>query len=273
MSPEQVRGKELDARTDLFSFGAVLYEMATGRQAFSGNTSGVIFNSILEKSPPSAARLNPELSPRLEEIIAKALEKDREVRYQHAGDIRADLNRLRRDTSSGTTPLHAVRSTPWWRRKSVGLTAAVFALAVGLSVARYLSSGSQPIGSVAVLPFTGSGSDPNAEFMGDGITEGVTDTLSQMPNLKVLSSSSVFRYKGRDNDPQKAGRDLKVDAILTGRIVQRGDTVAVNAELVKVADGTQIWGERYSEKLADIAALQQEIAADISGRAIPAYKY
>jgi serine/threonine protein kinase len=268
MSPEQVRGKELDARTDLFSFGAVLYEMATGRQAFPGNTSGVIFNSILEKSPASAARLNPDLSPRLEEIIAKALEKDREVRYQHAGDIRADLNRLRRDTTSGTTALRAVQPTvPWWRRKSVGLTAAaVFVLAVGLGVARYLSSPSQSIASVAVLPFTGSGSDSNAEFMGDGITEGVTDTLSQMSNLKVLSSSSVFRYKGRDNDPQKAGRDLKVDAILTGRIVQRGDTVAVNAELVKVADGTQIWGERYSEKLADIAALQQQIVADISGK-------
>src|SRR6266852_2602634 len=122
MSPEQVAGKELDARTDLFSFGAVLYEMATGRQAFPGNTSGVIFHSILEKSPAAASRVNPELSAKLEEIIGKALEKDREVRYQHAADIRADIKRLKRDTSSGTTALNvALPTVPWWRGKSVGV--------------------------------------------------------------------------------------------------------------------------------------------------------
>src|SRR5713101_3948948 len=134
MSPEQVAGKELDARTDLFSFGAVLYEMATGRQAFPGNTSGVIFHSILEKSPAAASRVNPELSAKLEEIIGKALEKDREVRYQHAADIRADLKRLKRDTSSGTTALNvALPTMPWWRRKSAGISVAVvLLLAVGV---------------------------------------------------------------------------------------------------------------------------------------------
>src|SRR5229473_5093444 len=122
MSPEQVAGKELDSRTDLFSFGAVLYEMATGRQAFSGNTSGVIFHSILEKNPAAASRVNPELPAKLEEIISKALEKDREVRYQHAGDIRADLKRLKRDTSSGTTAVNVVVPMAlWWRRKSAGI--------------------------------------------------------------------------------------------------------------------------------------------------------
>jgi eukaryotic-like serine/threonine-protein kinase len=268
MSPEQVAGKELDSRTDLFSFGAVLYEMATGRQAFSGNTSGVIFHSILEKNPAAAARVNPELPAKLEEIISKALEKDREVRYQHAGDIRADLKRLKRDTSSGTTAVNVtVPRAPWWRKKSAGIAVVVILLvAVGV-VARYgwMSRG-QAIGSVAVLPFTGSGSDPGTDFLQEGISDGITDALSQMPNLKVMASSSMFRYKGKENDPQQAGRDLKVDAVLTGRMVRSGDTLAVNAELVKVTDGSQIWGERYSKRLADVSTLQQEIVRDVSDK-------
>ena len=197
MSPEQIAGKELDARTDLFSFGAVLYEMATGRQAFSGSTTGIIFNSILEKNPAAVSRVNPELPAKLEEIIGKALEKDRDVRYQHAGDVGADLKRLKRDASSGTI---AVKAAPvaWWRRKSVGIAlVVVLLLAVGFVGARYWGMNrNQAIGSVAVLPFTGSGSDPGTAFLQEGISEGITDALSQMPNLKVMASSSVFRYKG-----------------------------------------------------------------------------
>jgi TolB-like protein/Tfp pilus assembly protein PilF len=269
MSPEQVEGKDLDARTDLFSFGAVLYEMATGRQAFSGNTSGVIFHSILEKNPAAASRLNPELAPRLEEIIGKALEKDREVRYQHAADIRADLKRLRRDTTSGTAAV-GVSPKPaqvWRRRLTIPAIALALVVAGRLFVAYYPGmSRSQAIGSVAVLPFTGSSSDPGTAFLQEGITEGVTDALSHMPNLRVMSSSSVFRYKGRDGDPQQAGRDLKVDAVVTGRMSQLGDTVAVTAELVNVSDDSRIWGQRYSEKLANVSALQQEIVSDISDK-------
>lgn len=267
MSPEQVAGKELDARTDIFSFGAVLYEMATGKQAFSGNTSGVIFHSILEKNPPTASRLNPQLPPRLEEIIGKALEKDRDVRYQHASEIRADLKRLKRDTTSGTTSAKIVSATPWWKKKALAMTTAAIALLLiaGIGVARYgWPRHAQTIGSVAVLPFTGGSSDPNTSFLQEGITEGVTDALSQMPNLKVMSSSSVFRYKGRDGDPQQAGRDLKVDAVLTGRMSQLGDVLAINTELVNVADGSRVWGGRYSEKLANVSALQEEIVGDIS---------
>jgi TolB-like protein/Tfp pilus assembly protein PilF/predicted Ser/Thr protein kinase len=268
MSPEQVEGKELDARSDLFSFGAVLYEMATGRQAFSGSTTGIIFNSIIEKNPAAASRVNPELPAKLEEIIGKALEKDREVRYQHAGDVRADLKRLRRDTSSGTAAAKAAAPAAWWRRKSVVVAvAAVLLLTVGAIGAHYWSMNrNQAIGSVAVLPFTGSSSDQGIDFLQEGISEGITDALSQMPNLKVMASSSVFRYKGKDGDPQQAGKDLKVDAVLTGRMVRSGDTLAVRAELVNVADGSQIWGERYNEKMADISALQQQIVRDISSK-------
>src|SRR5213083_2581825 len=151
MSPEQVAGKELDARTDLFSFGAVLYEMTTGRQAFSGNTSGVIFHSILEKHPPSVSRVNPELPPRLEEVIAKALEKDREVRYQHAADMRADLKRLKRDTSSGTVSAPVVRkAVQWWRAKPAWIASATALLLIsGVLVTRYaLRTEHQNIASV-----------------------------------------------------------------------------------------------------------------------------
>jgi serine/threonine protein kinase/tetratricopeptide (TPR) repeat protein len=270
MSPEQVEGKELDARTDLFSFGAVLYEMATGRQAFSGNTSGVIFHSILEKNPAAVSRVNPELPAKLEEIIGKALEKDREVRYQHAADMRADLKRVKRDTSSEATAVRVAVPVTRWRGKSFGLAGMlVLSLAAGVVAARYWRTNrSQTIGSVAVLPFTESSTNSSTEFLQQGISEGITDALSQMPNLKVMASSSVFRYKGKqkENDPQQAGKDLKVDAVLTGRMVRSGDTLAVRAELVNVADGSQIWGAQYEERMADISALQQEIVSDISSK-------
>ena len=270
MSPEQVAGKDLDARTDLFSFGAVLYEMATGRQAFSGNTSGVIFHSILENNPQSALRLNPDLPQRLDEIIAKALEKDRDVRYQHAADFRADLKRLRRDTTSASSarvPLPL--AMPWWKRKVVvaGMLAAVVVIAAGLLAARYLlPARAQTVHSVVVLPFTGSNANPDAEFLQNGISIGVTDALSELPGLKVMSSTAAMRYAGKNPDPEKVGSDLKVDAVLIGKIEQQGDTISVNAELVNAADSSQIWGEQYTEKMANVAMVQQEIVRDISDK-------
>jgi TolB-like protein/Tfp pilus assembly protein PilF/predicted Ser/Thr protein kinase len=270
MSPEQVRGKELDTRTDLFSFGAVLYEMASGRQAFWGDTSGVIFHSILDKNPAGVSRFNPELQPRLEEIISKALEKDRDIRYQHAADIRTDLKRLRRDSTSGTTSAStASAAVPWWRRKAtLAASAAVAALIISGIVSSHYLVPAQGTGihSLAVMPFAGAGSDANANYLEDGMTIGIIDRLAQMPGLKVMSTSTAFRYRGRDLDPQQVGKDLKVDAVLIGRIVTRGDTLLINAELINARDDSQIWGEQYTRKEADFLNFPQEIAQDVTAK-------
>ncbi len=268
MSPEQVRGKELDARTDLFSFGAVLYEMCTGTLPFRGDTSGLIFKAILDGTPTSAVRLNPDLPTELERIINKALEKDRDVRYQHASDIKADLTRLKRNkesgklTSSDSTKPRSSRRTIV--TSALSLVAVIALVAVGLF---YVGSSSTRtrINSVAVLPFANASGDPNTEYLSDGITEGIIDRLSGLPNVKVISRTSAFRYKKREIEPLKVGRDLGVEALVTGRVLQRGDDLSVSVELVDAREDKQLWGEQYSRKLADIASVQQEIASAISG--------
>src|SRR5205814_3047848 len=224
MSPEQVRAKELDSRTDLFSFGTVLYEMATGALPFRGETSGVIFKAILDGTPTSAVRLNPDLPAELERIINKCLEKDRNLRYQHASDIRTDLQRLKRDTES--TKIAATQALPdqTFKRRKLGVVLAACIAAIGLAVgAWYLRSGkTAQIDSIAVLPFTNGGGDANTDYLSDGVTESLIASLTRVPDLKVKSRNSVFRYKGKDVDVQKVGNDLGVSALVSGRLVLRG---------------------------------------------------
>jgi len=268
MSPEQARGEELDARTDLFSFGAVLYEMATGRMAFSGNTSAVIFDSILHHGPTSTARFNPALPAEFERIINKAMEKDRALRYQSAAEMLADLKRLRRDSGSAHVEIASKPSQPKKSKTLLWAAGAVVALAL-LAGAAFLwrsRSDQEQITSVAVLPFVNGTSDPNSEYLSDGITESLINNLSQIPNLLVKARASVFRYKGRDVDPQTIAKDLKVQALVTGRIMQRGDRLIVSSELIDARTSRNLWGDQYDRKLSDALAVQQEITEAISAK-------
>jgi TolB-like protein len=270
MSPEQVRGKELDARTDLFSFGAVLYEMCTGTLPFRGDTSGAMFDSILNRTPVPPVRINPEAPPKLEEIIHKALEKDRDVRYQSAADLRADLMRLKRATESGKNAATQASPDKTLKRRKPWVVLAACIVAIGLAAVGtwYLRAGRRAIqiDSIAVLPFTNGGGDANTDYLSDGITESLIDNLAHVPELKVRSRNSVFRYKGKDVDVQKVGNELGVPALVSGRVTPRGDNIEVSAALTDVRDNTEIWGQHYSAKGAEIILLQQQIAGDIAER-------
>jgi len=257
MSPEQVRGDNLDLRTDLFSLGLLLYEMTTGQQAFSGKTSGVIIEAVLTRSPASARSINPEVPAALEEIINKALHKDREQRYQHAAELRADLQRLQRGADSGH----------WAAQQD---SQRIAASETGARTAAAQSSGprtervSKVIDSLAVLPFENASRDPDHEYLSDGIAGSLINTLANLPKLRVMAQSTVVRYRGRGIDPQTAGRELNVRAVLTGRIMQSGDSLRIGAELVDVPTGSRLWGAQYDRKPGDIFSVQDDISNEIS---------
>lgn len=266
MSPEQVRGDNLDQRTDIFSLGLLLYEMATGRQAFSGGTGGVIIEAILTRSPTPARTINPHLPAILEEIINKALNKNIDQRYQHAADIRADLQRLERGAdldwrNTGTGPGFAPRSTITHSQIPAGPAPQHWPTQTRAPRTERVS---KVINSLAVLPFENATQDPENEYLSDGIAGSLINIMAAMPKLRVMAQSTVLRYKGGGIDPQAVGRDLNVRAVLTGRIMQSGESLRIGTELVDVATGSQLWGAQYHRKPGDILSIQDEISTEIS---------
>jgi len=274
MSPEQIRAKDLDARTDLFSFGVVLYQMATGALPFRGESIGIVFDGILNRTPTPPGRLNPKLPARLEDVINKALEKDRNLRYQHASEMQTDLQRLKRDTDSARAVLatagYTTRQTlrRHWPHFAWGGIFVVLLFVFGLNAGRLrdkLSRGAAVarIDSIAVLPFANLGNNPKTEYLSDGITESLIDSLSQLPGLAVMSRNTVFPYKGQAADPERVGHQMHVQAVVTGTLFQSGDDLLISITLEDVQNRRPISSKQYDHKISDLVSLQKEIFADI----------
>jgi serine/threonine-protein kinase len=307
MSPEQARGLPVDARTDIWSTGVVLYELIAHQPPFAGPTTSDVLVSILDREPPLLTDSVPDTPPELLRIIRKTLTKDREKRYQSIKDLAVDLETLRWDLEvnqernrSGASLVRPIasNSAQFTTDETVSATATIeertypsqqlsstghivagikqvnrgvllgFAalLVLVLGGVYYYSSRSEArtIDSIAVMPFVNADGDPNMEYLSDGITESLTDSISQLPDVSVIAHSSVFRYKNRNTDPQRIGRELGVRALLMGRIVQRGDRLIISAELVDVENNRRLWGGQYDRRPSDILAVQSEISREIS---------
>jgi serine/threonine protein kinase/Tfp pilus assembly protein PilF len=299
MSPEQARGTKLDARTDIFSFGVVLYEMVAGRLPFEGLSSIEVTASILsEKESQPLARYSSNVPVELERIVSKALRKNREERYQTIKDMQIDLQSLKQDLefekklersvppeskitanilghaqnetvieSSARPTIGERRATRQKALNKTSLIAVAGLLIIGLGVGGYFYLKSSPSGairSIAVLPFANTSDNPDMEYLSDGISESLINDLSKLPGMKVIARSSSFQYKSKEVDATKIANALGVEAILTGRVAQRGDTLLINVEMVDARDKTQVWGEQYNRKTADILQIQSEISREVA---------
>jgi eukaryotic-like serine/threonine-protein kinase len=274
MSPEQVRAKELDARTDLFSFGVVLYEMATGALPFSGESTGVIFDGIMNRAPASGLRLNPAMPAEFERVLEKSLEKEREMRYQSAAEMRTDLKRIQRGADSGRTPAAEpqTESPPRLKRGIVFAGAAVLALlfAVG-AIAWYEKHSPEHFGavagkpSVAVLPLQNLSAEPDSTYFSDGMTDEITTKLSKIQGIDVASHSSVSALKATDKSATEIGKALGVRYLLEGSVRKAGDQVRINVHLIDSTTGFQVWADDFIGEMKDVFSLQEQTALKIAG--------
>lgn len=303
MSPEQAQAKPVDQRSDIFSFGCILFEAATGRRPFDGESVIDTLHKIIYAAAPPIADFNPSAPADLQRIVRRCLAKDPDKRYQTIRDVANDLEDLRRELESGPDAAHGIPTqaistaagvvsqtgNPKADSESIDVQAhstssaeylvseikrhklaallvllIVIGGAIGLSAYLHARNTEVAIESIAVLPFVNQNNDPDTDYGSDGMTEGIINSLTQLPNLRVIARSSVFRYKGTEPDPLKAGKELGVRAVVTGRLFQRGDELRISAELVDVRDNKQLWGEQYSRRAADLLTVQREIASEIT---------
>ncbi len=281
MSPEQARGEPLDARSDLFSVGAVLYEMATGRQPFAGSTTAVIFDAILNKAPVSPVKLNPELPSELERIVNTSLEKGRDLRYQVASELKTDLKRLKRDSESGRTskaqpaaaaplePLPARRMQ--WKIPAVAAAILVVAAVVGWWAAHRRSAASAAPGqtTIAILPFQNLGGDASIDHLRLALPDEIATTLSYIPALAIRPFASTQKYAKPGVDPQAAGRELRVADVLTGHFQKEGDQIRVTLEVVDTDSNRLLWRDTSSAAASDLIGLREQIASRLQQGLFP----
>jgi serine/threonine-protein kinase len=256
MSPEQARGAAVDARTDVFSLGVVLYEMLAGWAPFDGASLAEVLLAILEREPTPLTQVRSDVPEDFDRVVGAALRKDRERRYASAAELARDLRTLALAIDSGAASPASSRT-----RGRLALSAAA-TLAEGAP--RVVRRTRKAVDSLAVLPLANASGGARTEYLSDGITESIINSLAQLPKLRVVPRSTVFRYKGRDEDPQQLGREMGVRAVLAGRVLRVDDALVVKVELVDVANESQIWGEQFTRRLTDIFALQEEIAREIS---------
>jgi serine/threonine protein kinase len=300
MSPEQARGLDVDARTDLFSVGGVLYEMLTGHVPFDGQTSTDILAAILHREPAPIARYGADVPQGLQWLVEKALNKERDERYQTAKEMLADLRRIRRDMGMTSDAAHtqpdvppsALRSDPpasqpsddgsartissaeyivsgiSRHRRAFGSLAAVAIAAIAVAL-YFTNRADAAIDSVAVLPFTNSSGDPDVEYMADGLTENVINSLSEIRELRVVPRSSVFRYKGSPLPIEQIAKELGARAILTGRLQKQGEAYTLQAELVDTGRSSQLWGQRFPLRRGDSIEVERQLAQNIAHRLRP----
>jgi serine/threonine protein kinase/Tfp pilus assembly protein PilF len=271
MSPEQLRGERVDARTDIFSFGATLYEMLNGKPPFVRHSVPETMAAILEHEP------EPLTVADFEPIVRKCLAKDKRKRYQTANELLTELQDLRRRLEDSSTPEPRIESmsraavpprvnlvtgmVARWKIVLFGVIA-ILGLALGLYV--YATRDRRPIDSLAVLPFQNDTGDPNTDYLSDGISEALINSLTELHQLRVIARTTTFRYKGKDIDPLQIGRDLNVRSVLTGSVRQTGDNLVIQVDLVDAATGRELWGHGYERKASDLLSIKQAIAREVS---------